>query len=180
MGICDAAVGGSITLIGEVTGCSESNEALCTFAIGTPTVTRVIFDHNRVNPVGRSAFGIGREGRLTIQIGADCGVPFCWEPTGAKWSERDDVQYWDDYGGPGYRFPELLFLDGLMVGLDFESGWRDEGSLNLENSFEFSAGIGSTGTLATEMPMFLSGPGTLGLLGFGLAGLGLSRRRKAN
>lgn len=181
MGISTEAVGGTITMVGEVTGCRPSNGADCTFEIGTPTLTRVVFDHNRVSPVGRSAFGIGRQGRLTIQIGVDCGDPFCWEPNAAKWHERDDIQYWDDYGGPGYVFPELLFQDGLLVGLDFHSGWDGEGALDLENSFEFGAGVEfrSTGTLATEMPMFLPEPGTAALLCIGLAGLGLSRRRKA-
>jgi hypothetical protein len=134
-------------------------------------VTQVTFDHNRVDRDGRHTYPIGQlSGELTIQIG--------WMTQ----TEQNDFFYWNELSPEsprhGWYNPDLIFEDGLLVGLNFHSGFGDDMALRVERSFAFFAGFGSSGTLATELPKYLPEPGTAGLLELGLVGLGMSLRRR--
>jgi hypothetical protein len=174
MGLSTKVVGGAITLSGQVTSCVPVTScAAASVAPGAPTLTRVTFDHQQVDLVGRQTWPIGRvNGTIDIWLAGDL---IFWE--------QNDFYYWNEIvpGQPrhGWSDPGLIFLDGRLVGL-----WGNTPGNFHADMFDFwyepGGEISVRGTLANKMPEFLAEPGTLGLLGFGLAGLGLSRRRKAN
>lgn len=171
LGVSQETGAGALTLTGSVTACDPAYAPDCTFEVGTPTRTRVIFDHNLVDRVGRHTYPIGQlYGTLTIQIGS------------MEQSERNDFFYWNEIWPEsprhGWYNPDLIFEDGRLVGFNFFSGFDGDEALRLSRSFEFDAGFGSRGTLATVPPRFMPESGTLALLGIGLAGLALTRRRR--
>lgn len=169
----ESALAGALTLQGEVTACELDGGTVCAFPVGTPTWTRVTFNDRLVNDTGFQSIPIGQlNGHLIIQIG------------GREWRETQDFEYRNEVTpwSPrrGWYAPSVLFRDGLLAGFDFyapSGGGRDDHLY--VNGYSFFAGGGAIGKLTSFQPPFLLEPGTLGLIGLGLVGLAISRRRQA-
>lgn len=155
----------SLTLIGEVTECTPTDGEECFFPVGTPTLTRVTFDHQRVRPVGVQRIPIGQaHGSIDIWIGY------------RHWDETQDFEYWETDPN-GWYSPELIFRDGLFRGasLYVPEGIETRGFKFYVDVFRY--GTVASGVLALDPPQFLPGPGTGLLFATGLLALVQVRRR---
>jgi hypothetical protein len=153
-----AAHAGALTIVGVVTSCQPTWGDTCWYPVGTPTVTRVVFDHQRVPPVGRYWSPVAAlHSTILFDIGGD------------TWTEKDDFEYWETRPHGAY-FPRVGFEDGRLAGFVL---WTP-GELRVFH-FEFSTGDGASGTLALEVPPYLPEPGSLWLMAGGLVALSTIR-----
>lgn len=160
----------SLTLVGQVTECTATLGEECFYPVGTPTLTRVTFDHQRVRPFGAQAIPIGQaHGSLDIWV------------DGEHWDETQDFEYWNEETPwsprDGWYSPVLIFRDGLFRGVSFFVPDEFE-----TRGFQFylggwSYGPYASGVLALEPPRFLPEPGTGLLFATGLLALVQVRRR---
>ena len=163
------AQAGALTLVGQVTSCAPTSGEQCVYPFGTPTLTRVVFDHQRVRPVGVQWIPIGRvHGSIDVWVGD------------RHWDETQDFEYWNEETPwspeDGWYSPELIFRDGLLAGLSFYCPSDYEDLIEIRG-FRFDTGDGASGLLTLEAPGFLPGPGAGLLFAGGLLAMVHVRRR---
>ena len=180
------AVPMTATLFGEVTEILEPEFAL-DYVVGTPAT--MVAEYNTDDFVDLGEFGFRPGSFFVVELGPDTGASLTINVGSHTWTETDDIR-----AGPDF----LLFdVDGDLLGVGFV-GFNSDG-----DHFGMLTGV----DLLNHLPpgTFLSGsseadvagaiglfdvpgwdgnfifpatePGTLALLGFGLFGLGLTRRR---
>ncbi|QSP95829.1 PEP-CTERM sorting domain-containing protein [Marinobacter salinisoli] len=159
-----------VNFFGTVDSADQNN----TFGLNAgDTVTgSTTYDGMLLTGIGDEFIGLGTDangfgGSLTMNIGTTTFV------------ESDDIDFFSGFG-----FPELQFLNGMLVGFEFlvhnKPAVGDEfDTLGTEwNTFSLNdTRVAGTWTNFSD-PFAVLEPGTLSLLGIGCLGL-LARRRKA-